>query len=246
MKVRKILVSQAKPETQKSPYFDLATRHNLQIEFRPFVQIDEISVKDFRQQKVEILDYTAIVFSSRTAIDHFFRICEELKIVMPEKTKYFCNSETAAFYLHKYIVYRKRKVFYSNGKQTVLIDAIKKNKGEKFLVALSDNHKQEITDLMTKAKIKYAKASFYRTVSGDLSDMNISKYDIIVFFSPLSITSLFHNFPDFKQNKIAIAAFGSATAKAVIDAGLRLDIEAPLPNAPSMTAALENFINDNL
>lgn len=242
MKIKKILVSQPKPTTPKSPYFDLAEKSNVKIDFRPFIQVEGIDSKDFRKQKINVLDHTAVVFTSRTAIDHFYRICEETRVTVPETMKYFCISEATAFYLQKYIVFRKRKIFHSTGKFADLVDVIKKHKEEKFLVPLSDIHKQEIPDLLNKAKVKYTKAIFYRTVSSDLSDIKEIDYDILVFFSPSGIASLFQNFPDFKQNDIVIASFGPATAKAVTEAGLRLDIQAPMPQAPSMTAALELFI----
>lgn len=242
MKIKKILVSQPKPTTPKSPYFDLAEKSNVKIDFRPFIQVEGIDAKDFRKQKINVLDHTAVIFTSRTAIDHFFRICEETRVAVPETMKYFCISEATAFYLQKYIVFRKRKIFHSTGKFADLVDVIKKHKEEKFLVPLSDIHKQEIPDLLNKAKVKYTKAIFYRTVSSDLSDIKEIDYDILVFFSPSGIASLFQNFPDFKQNDIVIASFGPATAKAVTEAGLRLDIQAPMPQAPSMTAALEMYI----
>ncbi len=242
MKIKKILVSQPMPTTPKSPYFDLAEKSNVKIDFRPFIQVEGIDSKDFRKQKINVLEHTAVVFTSRTAIDHFFRICEETRICIPDTMKYFCISEATAFYLQKYIVFRKRKIFHSTGKITDLADIIKKHKEERFLVPLSDIHKQEFPDLLNKAKVKYTKAIFYRTVSSDLSDIKEIDYDILVFFSPSGIASLFQNFPDFKQNNIAIASFGPATAKAVTEAGLRLDIQAPMPQAPSMTAALEQFI----
>ena len=242
MKIKKILVSQPKPTTPKSPYFDLAEKNNVKIDFRPFIQVEGIDAKDFRKQKINVLDHTAVIFTSRTAIDHFFRICEETRVAVPETMKYFCISEATAFYLQKYIVFRKRKIFHSTGKFADLVDVIKKHKEEKFLVPLSDIHKQEIPDLLNKSKVKYTKAIFYRTVSSDLSDIKEIDYDILVFFSPSGIASLFQNFPDFQQNNIVIASFGPATAKAVTEAGLRLDIQAPMPQAPSMTAALEMFI----
>ena len=242
MKIKKILVSQPKPSTPKSPYFELAEKNNVKIDFRQFIQVEGVSSKEFRQQKINILDHTAIVFTSRTAIDHFFRISEETRTVIPDDMKYFCISEATAFYLQKYIVYRKRKIFHSTGKFADLVDVMKKYKDEKFLVPLADIHKQEIPELLNKAKAKYTKATFYRTVSSDLSDLKEIDYDMLVFFSPSGIASLFQNFPDFKQNDIVIASFGPATAKAVTEAGLRLDIQAPMPQAPSITAALEMFI----
>lgn len=242
LKVKKILVSQPTPEDQKSPYFELAEQNNLKVVFRQFIQVKGIDMKDFKKQKIEILNHTGIIFTSRTSIDHFFKICEDLKINIPDTMKYFCVSEASANYLQKYIIYRKRKIFYSAGKMENLIDILKKHRDEDFLVPLSDVHKREIPDMLNKAKIKYTKAIFYRTVSSDLSDIKITDYDILVFFSPSGIASLFKNFPGFKQNNIAIGAFGAATAKAVKDAGLRLDIQAPMPKAPSMTAALELYL----
>jgi uroporphyrinogen-III synthase len=214
----------------------------VKIDFRPFIQVEGVSSKEFRQQKINILDHTAVIFTSRTAIDHFFRICEETRVTVPDDMKYFCISEATAFYLQKYIVYRKRKIFHSTGKFPDLVEVIKKHKQEKFLVPLSDIHKPEIPNLLTKAKVKFTKAILYRTVSSDLSDLKDIDYDVLVFFSPSGIKSLLQNFPDFKQNDTLIASFGPATAKAVKEAGLRLDIQAPMPQAPSMTAALEMYI----
>jgi uroporphyrinogen-III synthase len=242
LKIKKILVSQPKPSTPKSPYFELSEKNNVKIDFRPFIQIEGVSAKEFRQQKINILEHTAVIFTSRTAIDHFFRICEETRVTVPDDMKYFCISEATAFYLQKYIVYRKRKIFHSTGKFPDLVEVIKKHKQEKFLVPLSDIHKQEIPDLLTKAKVKFTKAILYRTVSSDLSDLKEIDYDVLVFFSPSGIKSLLQNFPNFKQNDTLIASFGPATAKAVKEAGLRLDIQAPMPQAPSMTAALEMYI----
>lgn len=242
MKIKKILVSQPMPCTPKSPYFDLSEKNNVKIDFRPFIQVEGLLSKEFRQQKITILDHTAVIFTSRTAIDHFFRICEEMRVTVPDSTKYFCISEATAFYLQKYIVYRKRKIFHSTGKFPDLVEVIKKHKTEKFLVPLSNIHKQEIPTLLNKAKVKYTKAILYRTVSSDLSDLKKIDYDVLVFFSPSGIASLLHNFPDFKQNNIVIASFGPATAKAVKAAGLRLDIQAPMPQAPSMSAALDIYI----
>lgn len=242
MKIKKILVSQPKPSTEKSPYFDLSEKNNVKIDFRPFIQVEGVTSKEFRKQKINILDHTAVVFTSRTAIDHFFRICEETRVAVPDDMKYFCVSEATAYYLQKYIVYRKRKIFHSTGKFPDLVEVIKKHKQEKFLVPLSDIHKPEIPNLLTKAKIKYTKAILYRTVSSDLSDLKDIDYDVLVFFSPSGIKSLLQNFPDFEQKDTLIASFGPATAKAVKEAGLRLDIQAPMPQAPSMTAALEMYI----
>ncbi|NOU59841.1 uroporphyrinogen-III synthase [Marinifilum caeruleilacunae] len=242
MRIKTILVSQPKPQTEKSPYFDLAEKYNLKIDFRPFIQVEGVSTKEFRQERINILDHTAVIFTSRTAIDHFFRVCEELRITVPDDMKYFCISESTAFYLQKYIVYRKRKIFFGEKRFEELMDIIVKHKSEKFLIPLSDIHKQSIPALLDKSKIKYTKAILYRTVSSDLSDLADVNYDILAFYSPSGIASLLQNFPDFEQNNTIIAAFGPATSKAVNDAKLRLDIQAPMPQAPSMTMALDQFI----
>jgi uroporphyrinogen-III synthase len=242
LKVKSILVTQPKPETEKSPYYDLSKKFSLKIDFRPFIQVEPISAKDFRKDKVNISDYTAVILTSRNAADHFFRICTEMRVTVPETMKYFCISESTAYYLQKFVVYRKRKIFF--GKQTIndLMDLIKKHKKEKFLVPCTDIHKQEIFETLDTHGIDYAKAVIYKTVASDLSDLANVNYDVLVFFSPSGITSLFKNFPKFKQNNTRIAAFGPTTAQAVLDAGLKLDIQAPVPAAPSMTMALEQYI----
>ncbi len=242
MKIKKILVSQPEPESKKSPYHDLADKLGVQVDFRPFIQVEGVSSKEFRTQKISILEHTAVIFTSRTAIDHYFRISQELKLTIPDTMKYFCISEATAFYLQKYIVYRKRKIFYGTGKFENLVEVMQKHKNEKYLVPLSDVHKPEIPILLDKGGYKYSKAIMYKTVSSDLSDLADVNYDVLVFFSPSGIASLNKNFPDFKQNETKIAAFGSTTQKAIADAGLRLDIAAPNPKAPSMTMALSQFI----
>jgi uroporphyrinogen-III synthase len=242
LKIKRILVSQPEPNSARSPYHELAERNNVKIDFRPFIQVEGVSCKEFRQTRVNILDHTAVIFTSRTAIDHFFRICNELRITVPETMKYFCISEATAFYLQKYVIYRKRKVFYGDSLFSELVDIIKKHSDEKYLLPLSHIHKPEIPTLLDEAKINYTKAILYKTVSSDLSDIKDVNYDILVFYSPSGIKSLLQNFPDFEQNDIRIASFGASTAKAVMDAGLRLDIQAPNPQAPSMTMALEQYI----
>lgn len=244
MKIKKILVSQPKPTTEKSPYFDLATKYNLKLEFKSFIQVEGISVKEFRQERINILDFTAIVFTSRTAIDHFFRICQELKITVPDTMKYFCVSEATALYLQKYIVYRKRKIFYGDKKVEDMTKIFLKHKTENFLVPLSDVHKENVPGLLDELKLKYTKAIFYKTVASDLvgEGFELDDFDMIVFYTPAGIKSLFQNYPDFVQGEKAIAAFGLATAEAVEAAGLRLDIKAPTETAPSMTMALEEYL----
>ncbi len=244
MKIKKILVTQPEPENDKSPFRELAAKNNVKIDFRPFSHVEGLSSKDFRQSRIDILEHSAIIFSAKTAIDHFFRICEEMRITVPDTMKYFCTSESVAFYLQKYIVYRKRKIFYGKTSLNDIEDVLLKNKEEKYLIPLSDNHKNDIPVLLDKLKLVYTKAILYRTVCSDLSDLANIDYDILVFYSPASIKSLFQNFPNFQQNEIKIASFGDATAKAVAEAGLRLDIHAPVPEAPSMTMALDLFIKE--
>jgi uroporphyrinogen-III synthase len=245
MKIKKILVSQPAPENGKSPYFELADNNNLHIDFRPFIHVEGVPSKEFRQNRIDILEHSAVIFTSKTAVDHFFRICEELRVTVPDNMKYFCISESTAYYLQKYIIYRKRKIFYGNGIFSDLMDLILKHRDEKYLVPLSDIHKEEIPKTLTNQKIKYSKAILYRTVCSDLSDLSLLNYDMLVFFSPSGIKSLKQNFPDFEQNSIKIASFGTTTARAVKEAGLRLDVKAPMPEAPSMTMALELYIRSH-
>ncbi|MDR0803138.1 uroporphyrinogen-III synthase [Fluviicola sp.] len=245
MSIKTILVSQPKPEGDKSPYFDLAEKYKLKIDFRPFIHVEGVSVQEFRSQKIDFKEHTAVILTSKTAVDHFFRIAEEIRFEVPDAMKYFCISEAVALYLQKYVTYRKRKIFF--GKQTIedLIEPIKKHKGEKFLLPCTDILRDKIPMTLEEAKIPFTKAMLYRTVASDLSDLEDVYYDMLVFFSPGGIESLFKNFPDFKQNKTLIAAFGPTTANAVVKNNLRLDVHAPMPNAPSMTAAIENYIKDH-
>ena len=241
--IKKILVSQPDPRTEKSPYHDIAEKYGVQIVFRPFIRIDSMSAKEFRTQRINILDHTAVIFTAKTAIDHFFRLCDELRVQIPETMKYFCVTEAIAVYLQKYIIFRKRKIFYpSSSRIEDLITYINKHNKEHFLVPVSDVHKEDLLKLLDDKKIKYTKAIMYRTVSNDFTPEEVFDYNILLFFSPAGITSLLKNFPNFEQNGTAIGTFGPTTAKAVRDAGLRLDIEAPNPQAPSMTAALEQYL----
>lgn len=245
LKIKKVLVSQPKPTSEKSPYFDIAEKFGVNIEFRPFIKVEGLSPKEFRQQKVNIADYTAIVFTARTAIDHFFALCEGLRVVIPDTMKYFCLTESIALYLQKYIVYRKRKIFFgATGKMVDLMPSIQKHNAEKFLLPSSDVLNEEQIDCLEKSKVDYTRAVMYRTVSNDFGPEEKFDYDMLVFFSPAGITSLLKNFPDFDQQDIRIGSFGSTTAKAVRDAGLRLDVEAPRPEAPSMTTALELYLKE--
>ncbi len=241
-KVRSILVSQPEPKDEDSPYRKLSEKYKIKIDFRPFIYIEPVSLKDFRKQKVEVLQYTAVIFTSRNAVDHFFRLCKEMKIEVPADMKYFCISDQTANYLQKYIVIRKRKIFTGSKTAQDLIEILKKHKNEKYIFPCSNIRKNDIPDFLSKNGYKFTEAVIYSTVANDLSDLADVNYDIIAFFSPSGINSLFINFPSFKQNKTRIAAFGPTTAKAVKDAGLELDIEAPMPDAPSMTGALETYI----
>jgi len=241
-KVTSLLVSQSRPADENSPYYELAKKYNIKVDFRPFIQIDGVSYKEFRKQKINILDFTAVIFTSRNAIDHFFRICNEGRVEVPATMKYFCISEQTANYLQKYIVIRKRKIFTGTKTATELIELMRKHKKEKFLYPCSDVRKNEIPEFADTEEFSFTEATMYQTGSADLSDLEDVYYDIIAFFSPSGIKSLYDNFPDFKQNSTRIAAFGPTTAKAVTDAGLFLDIQAPLPNAPSMTGALDVYI----
>jgi uroporphyrinogen-III synthase len=240
--VSSILVTQPRPSDEKSPYFELAEKYGIKVDFRPFIQIDALPLKEFRKQKINILDHTAVIFTSRNAVDHFFRICNESKIEVPADMKYFCISEQTAHYLQKYIVVRKRKIFTGTKTAADMLELLRKHKNEKFLFPCSNIRRNDIPEFMDINSLNLTEAVLYETVASDLSDLADVNYDIIAFFSPSGITSLYANFPDFKQNKTRIAAFGPTTAKAVRDAGLILDIEAPLPNAPSMTGALEMYI----
>ncbi len=246
MAIKTILVSQPKPEGEKSPYYDLADKYKLKIDFRPFIHVEGISAQEFRQQKINISDHSAIILTSKTAIDHFFRICEEMRFEVPDTMKYFCISEAVAYYLQKYVTYRKRKIFF--GKQTIedLVDVMKKHKGEQFLLPCTDILRDKIPITLEEYNYNFSKAILYRTVASDLSDLEDVYYDMLVFFSPGGIESLFKNFPEFKQNETKIAAFGPTTANAVVKNNLRLDLHAPMPNAPSMTAAIELFVKDQL
>lgn len=241
-KVKSILITQEAPTDFNSPYLKLAEKFGLKIDFRPFIQVEAVPIKEFRKQKIDILQHTAIIFTSRHAVDHFFHICRELKIEMPPDMKYFCISDQTSNYLQKYIVIRKRKIFTGLKDTKDLLEIIKKHKNEKFLFPCSDIRKNDIPDFLRENSYNFTEGVIYHTVASDLADLKNVYYDILAFFSPSGINSLFVNFPEFKQNNTRIAAFGATTAKAVRDAGLVLDIEAPLPNAPSMTGAIELYV----
>lgn len=242
MKVKTILVSQPEPKIENSPYFDLQEKQKVKIDFRPFIHVEGVSAKDIRHQKVDLNNFTAIILTSRNAVDHFFRVAEEMRFKVPDTMKYFCQSEAVAFYLQKYVVYRKRKIYV--GKRTFqdLSPLIKKYKDESFLLPTTDKLKPEVPETLNGLGVKWKEAIFYRTVISNLSDLANVYYDVLVFFSPSGIESLFKNFPDFKQNNTRIAVFGDTTIKAVEQHGLRVDIAAPTPETPSMTMALEKYI----
>ena len=245
--MKKVLVSQPKPTSEKSPYFEIAEKYGVEIVFRPFIKVEGLSAKEFRQSKVSIPEYTAVIFTARTAIDHFFRLCEEMRITIPDTMKYFCTTESIALYLQKYIIYRKRKIFHgSTGKLDELLPYLIKHNKEKFLYAISSVHKEEDINILDKNNINYTKAVMYRTVSNDFGPDEKFDYDMLLFFSPSGIDSLLKNFPEFKQDNVRIGCFGATTAKAVRDAGFRLDIEAPSVKAPSMTAALDLYLKNEL
>jgi len=245
MSLKTILVSQPKPEGEKSPYFDLAEKYKLDIHFRKFINVVPITTREFRSQKIELSMHTAVILTSKTSVDHFFRIAEETRFKVPDAMKYFCMSEAVAYYLQKYVVYRKRKIFFGKTNIDDLMDLLKKHKHENYLLPCSDILRKRIPNALNDNAIKYSKAVLYKTVAADLSDLEKVEYDLLVFFSPSGIESLFKNFPKFKQNKTKIAAFGPTTANAVKKHNLRLDVHAPQPKTPSMTMAIEHFIKNS-
>lgn len=243
--VNSILVSQPKPASEKSPYYDIAKKYNVKVDFHPFIKIERLSAKEFRQQKVSILDHTAIIFNSRHAIDHFFNLCEDLRVTIPETMKYFCISETIALYIQKYVQYRKRKIFFGNtGKIEDLIPLITKHNTEKYFTPMSSVHTDEIAHLLDKIGVAHDEAVMYRTVSNSFEGIDVNSYDMLIFFTPAGISSLKENFPDYVQGDKKLACFGLSAAKAIKDAGLRLDLEAPNKNATSMTAALDLYLKE--
>lgn len=244
MEINKILVSQPKPATEKSPYYDIATKYGVELDFHPFIKVESVSPKEFRQQKVSILDHTAVIFTSRHGIDHFFHLCQEMRITIPDTMKYFCITETVALYIQKYVQYRKRKIFFGNtGKFNDLMPFILKHKTEKYFVPQSDVHNDDIKNTLDANEIENTIAVMYRTVSNEgVTPEFVGKHDMLVFFSPAGVASLKSNCPDFVQGDVQIATFGPTTAQAVRDAGLRLDLEAPNEHAHSMPAAIDWFL----
>ena len=241
--VKKILVSQPKPTSDNSPYYEIARQFDVELVFRPFIKVQGITPKEFRAQKISILEHTAVVFTSRHAIDHFFTLCKEMRVVIPEDMKYFCITETVALYIQKYVQYRKRKIFFGEtGKIDDLIPLMAKHKNEKYFIPISDVHTSQFGEMLDAKKLLHSEGIMYRTVSNDFAEGESFDYDLLIFFSPSGIQALLKNFPDFKQNDISIGTFGPATAKAVREAGLRLDLEAPSPEYPSITAAIAAYV----
>ncbi len=242
MKVKTILVSQPEPKMENSPYLRLIEKEKVKVDFRPFIHVEGVDAKSVRQQKIDLNNYTAIILTSRNSVDHFFRIAEEMRFKVPDTMKYFCQSEAVAYYLQKYVVYRKRKIYVGKRNFTDLIPLFKKYKEEKFLLPSSDTLKSAVPDTLNDLELGWTRGIFYKTVISDLSDLRDVYYDVLVFFSPSGIESLLKNFPDFKQNNTRIAVFGNSTIMAATDAGLRIDIKAPTPETPSMTMALQKYI----
>ncbi len=244
--INTILITQPRPESDKSPYFELARKYSVELDFHPFIRLEGIPARDFRKQKIEIQNYTGVIFTSRNAIDHFFRTCEEMKVSVSQDTKYFCITEAVALYLQKFILYRKRKVFYgADGTNKSMFDVINKHKGnEKFLYVCSENQQDnEIVGWLKNNSCEFILAFMYRTESTDVKEiLGKKEYDVICFFTPSGVKSLFDNLPKYKQNGTVIGAFGNNTSKAVEEAGLKLAIKAPQPQTPSMVAAIEQYL----
>ncbi|TDS52971.1 uroporphyrinogen-III synthase [Myroides indicus] len=242
MKVKTILVSQPEPKVENSPYFELEQKYKVKIDFRPFIHVEDVAAKEIRHQKIDLNNFTAIILTSKNSVDHFFRVADEMRYKVPETLKYFCQSEAVAYYLQKYVVYRKRKIYVGQKEFADLTPLIKKYKDEKFLLPASDQLNSDIPTTLDGLKVNWVSGTFYRTVMSDLSDLADVKYDVLAFFSPTGIKSLFKNFPDFSQDNTRIAVFGVTTQKEALDNNLRVDIMAPSPEAPSMTMALEKYI----
>jgi uroporphyrinogen-III synthase len=244
MKIKKILISQPKPENDKSPYFEIAEKHGVEIYFEPFIKVQGLTATEFRKQKIYLQDYQAVILTSKNAVDHFFRLAADLRYAVPESLKYYCITEAIALYTQKYIVFRKRKVFFGNRDFSEIVDLMRKNTSMRVLFPSSDVCNDEHIQLLDAAGINYSKATFYKTVHTNMSKVDLSVYDMIIFFSPEGIKSLIKNFPDFKQKSVGIGAFGNTTAQMVTDSGFKLHLQAPLPEAPSMTMALDLYLSN--
>nr|WP_297306986.1 uroporphyrinogen-III synthase [uncultured Flavobacterium sp.] len=242
MKVKTILVSQPEPKVENSPYFEIQQKYKVKIDFRPFIHVEGVTAKEVRQQKIDLNNYTSIILTSKNSVDHFFRVAEEMRYKVPETLKYFCQSEAIAYYLQKYVVYRKRKIYVGTKDFKDLSPLIKKFKEDKFLLPASDKLNDDVPQTLNELSVDWKQGVFFRTAMSDLSDLRDVKYDVLAFFSPTGINSLFMNFPDFEQNETRIAVFGSTTQKEALDNNLRVDIMAPSPEAPSMTMALDKYL----
>ncbi|MFO7977484.1 MAG: uroporphyrinogen-III synthase [Bacteroidales bacterium] len=245
MKIKNVLISQPQPENEKNPYADVAKLFNLDLTFRKFIKIESIGAKEFRSNRIHIPDFTSVIFTSKNAVDHFFNLCESLRIQVSDQMKYFCTSEAIALYLQKYVQYRKRKIFFGKSQFGDLLDIIKKQKDEKYLFPCAENHSKDIPQLLTQHKIDFISAPIYRTVPNDLSDLELEQYQMLIFFSPFGVESLKKNFPDYQQGEAVVAAFGEATAEAVEKEGYSLSIKAPTETAPSMAMAVQEFLQKN-
>lgn len=242
--IKSILITQPKPENDKNPYYELARKHKISVDFKPFIHLEGVSAKEFRKQKINPADFSALIFTSRSAVDQFFKLCDDLRVRMSPDAKYYCMTEAIALYLQKYILFRKRKVFFGDGTFQGLTEIIEKHRdGEKFLMPCSDIHKSDTSDYLKKKKYEFAEAVIFKTVPVELVENELRKYDMVVFFTPTGVNALKQNFPDFKQKSMKIGAFGPVTAQAVMDAGLHIDVLAPAPQAPSMTMAIDNYLN---
>jgi len=247
LKIKNILVSQPQPtDIEKSPYGELIRKYNLHLVFRNFFTIEGIPAREFRKDRVNPMDYSAVIMSSKNAVDHYFRMCKEMRIEVPESMKYFCLAESTAYYLQKYVLFRKRKIFHTKDNTCSLLELIRKHKGEKFLLPCSDAMKQDIIEVLEEQKINYTKAVMYRTIINNIEDLKLGEWDMLVFFSPSGIKSLLKNFPNYEQGETFIGAFGSTTAKAVTEAGLKVHVQAPTQAAPSMTTAIDLFLAKEL
>lgn len=242
LKIKHVLISQPPPDNEKSPYDDIVKQFNLHVTFRKFFNIESLGTREFRKHRIKIPDFTAIIFTSKHAVDHFFTLCEKLRVMISDQTKYFCTSEAIALYLQKYVQYRKRKIFFGNNNFRELLDIIKKHKDEKYLFPCGENHKKEIPQLLKQNKIQFFSAPIYRTASADLSDIKLEDYQMLVFFSPFGIEALVSNFPDYVQGETVLATFGEATAKAASKHGFTAQIKAPTETAPSMMMAIHQYL----
>lgn len=242
MKIKSILVSQPTPSAESSPYLEIAKKEKIKIDFRPFIHVQGVDAKELRTQKIDLSHYTGIIFTSKNAIDHYFRLAEEMRFAVPDSMRYICQSEAIANYLQKHIIYRKRKISFGEKTFADLLPLFKKFPSEKYLLPAADVLSPDVVKVLDSAPIEWTRATMYRTVCSDLTDINVKEYDMLVFFSPQGIRSLGKNFENFKQDTTKIAVFGTTTEQAAKEAGLRVDVMAPSKETPSMTMAIEKYI----